>query len=106
MISSGRALEALVTGVPHEGQNPRVIVLPESAVDTKVCRSPVSETSAALKIAFTVDEPAAKYWQSRHQHWRVAIGVELTEYRTDLHRQPPVMARAMSAAMSVLQPLS
>lgn len=79
MMSSGRALEALVTGVPHEGQKPRVIVFPESACETKARTSPVIVTSAALKIAFTVDEPAAKYWQSRHQHWRVAMGGELTE---------------------------
>lgn len=79
MISSGRALEALVTGVPHDGQKPRDIVFPESAVDMNVLSLPVSDTSAALKITFTVDEPAAKYWQSRHQHWRAAIGAELTE---------------------------
>lgn len=79
MISSGRALDALVTGVPQDGQKPRVIEFPESAFETKVFRSPVSVTSAALKITFTVDEPAAKYWQSRHQHWRAAIGAEFTE---------------------------
>ncbi len=64
----GRALDALVTGVPHVGQKPRVIVFPESASDTKTRRSPVIVTSLALKIVFTVDEPAPRYWQSRHQH--------------------------------------
>ena len=75
----GRALDALVTGVPHDGQKPRVIVFPESASDTKFLISPVIVTSPVLKIMFTVEEPAPKYWQSRHQHCREARGGVATE---------------------------
>jgi hypothetical protein len=30
-------------------------------------------------MAFTVAEPAAKYWQSRHQHVRTRTGCALAE---------------------------
>ncbi len=42
------------------------------------------------KPAFTVPLPAAKYWQSRHQHTRVEIGPVFRVYRTCRQRQPPV----------------
>ena len=35
-----------------------------------------SVTSSALKMTFTVGEPAAEYWQSRHQHCRAPMGGE------------------------------
>jgi hypothetical protein len=46
------------------------------------------------KITLTVALPAAKYWQSRHQHTRVAIGSAVTVYRTAPHRHPPRIAMA------------
>ncbi len=87
----GRALDALVTGVPQVGQKPRVTVLPESASDTKVDNSPVIVTSAVLKMTFTVEEPEPKYWQSRHQHCREPTGGALAEYLMALQMHPPVM---------------
>lgn len=64
----GRASDALVTGVPHDGQKPRRIVLPESAYETKVASAPVIVTLSSSNTALTVAEPDAQYWQSRHQH--------------------------------------
>ncbi len=64
----GRAFDALVTGVPHVEQNPRVIVFPDAAFETNVDSLPSIEIAAVSTTAFTVAEPAAQYWQSRHQH--------------------------------------
>lgn len=75
----GRASDALVTGVPHVGQNPRCIVLPDSAFETKSVSAPVSETLSRSNTAFTVADPDPQYWQSRHQHWRTAMGAAETE---------------------------
>lgn len=58
---SGRASDALVTGVPHAGQKPRRIVLPESAVETNVVSAPVIATLSTSNTAFTVAEPEAQY---------------------------------------------
>jgi hypothetical protein len=74
----GRASVALLTGVPQAGQNRRRIVLPLSAVLTYSVVLPMMETAALGKIAFTVPLPAAKYWQSRHQHTRTATGSAAT----------------------------
>ena len=72
----GRLAAALVTGVPQRVQNCRVIRLPLSAALSNAFSGPVSRTASAAKTTFTVPLPAAKYWQSRHQHIRVAIGSE------------------------------
>jgi hypothetical protein len=68
MISSGRRSDALVTGVPHFSQNLRCMWLPLSAILEKSRSGPVMVTALARNMRFTVALPAAKYWQSRHQH--------------------------------------
>jgi len=39
--------------------------------------------------ALTVALPAPKYWHTRHQHRRIAIGSAVMRKRTFLQRQPP-----------------
>src|SRR5688572_11864981 len=40
----------------------------------------------------TVALPLARYWHSRHQHRRMAIGCAVIRKRTALQRQPPVIS--------------
>ena len=80
-----------MTGVPHVEQNPRIIVFPESACETKVDSLPSIVTAFVSNTVFTLAEPDAQYWQSRHQHWRTAIGGAEAVKRTALQRHPPVM---------------
>jgi hypothetical protein len=100
ITNCGRASDALVTGVPHAGQNPRCIVFPDAAFEVKWVRAPVMFTCATSNTALTVADPDPQYWQSRHQHWRTTIGGADTEYRTAPQMQPPVMG---AAALSVMQ---
>ncbi len=73
-IKSGRAELAVVTGVPQAGQKLRTIWLPETADDSKRARAPVKPMSAVRNMAFTVAEPEARYWQTRHQQARTRTG--------------------------------
>jgi exodeoxyribonuclease-3 len=41
---------------------------------------------------FTVALPEARYWHSRHQHHRVAMGSAVMRNRTALHKHPPVIS--------------
>ncbi len=41
---------------------------------------------------FTVALPAARYWHSRHQHRRMAMGSAVIRKRTRLQRHPPVIS--------------
>ena len=59
---------------PHFGQNPRSTVLPLSAVLSSLVISPVHATASSGNSTFTVAEPLAMYWQSRHQHMRAPSG--------------------------------
>jgi len=43
--------------------------------------------------------PAARYWQSRHQQARVAIGGSAKEKRTAPHRQRPVTEVVMARSL-------
>jgi hypothetical protein len=51
---------------------------------------------AVRKQAPTVPLPAPKYWQSRHQHTRVVIGVSALSQRTAPQRHLPVTVIALS----------
>jgi hypothetical protein len=74
MTRCGRASDALTTGVPQTGQNFRIMRLPESALLRYSVSVPARLTDSTGKTAFTVAEPAAQYWQSRHQQWRTVKG--------------------------------
>jgi hypothetical protein len=73
-INSGRLDEWLNNGVPHLGQKRRRMVFPLLAVLTYSLTSPVSLRLSDLKIALMDAFPVARYWQSRHQHARTAMG--------------------------------
>jgi hypothetical protein len=59
---------------PHFGQKPRSTVLPLSAIFSSRVNSPSNFTASSGNKTFTVGEPLAMYWQSRHQHIRAAMG--------------------------------
>jgi hypothetical protein len=106
----GRADDWLNSGVPHRGQKRRRMVLPLSArltnspiapslfvptliVPTLIVPTlivPVLVSPAALKTAFTEALPDERYWQSLHQHTRVASGRWSNWKRTAPQKQPPV----------------
>jgi hypothetical protein len=73
-IRSGLRDDSLNSCVPHLGQKRRFITLPLSAVLTYTLNSPVTFKVFLLKMALTEALPVARYWQSRHQQARVAIG--------------------------------
>src|SRR6187549_3310257 len=52
------------------------------------------ETALLGKTTLTVALPAPMYWQTRHQHRRMAMGSAVMRIRTDLQRQPPVISMA------------
>ncbi len=71
---SGLPLDSLNSWVPHSAQNERRIVLPLSARDSQPRGVPSTVTAARGTMMFTAALPSAQYWQSRHQHRRVASG--------------------------------
>ena len=90
-IISVREEEWLNKGVPHLGQKRRRMVLPLSAVLTYSPTSPMSLKLSVLKIALTDAFPLARYWQSRHQQARTAIGGWSNWNRTAPQKQRPVI---------------
>jgi hypothetical protein len=90
-MKSGRFKDALNNGVPHFGQKLRRMTFPLSAVQTYSLASPVISTLSVLKIALTEALPDEMYWQSLHQHARVAIGGWLQRNRTAPQKHLPVM---------------
>jgi len=48
------------------------------------------------KTTFTVALPAARYWHSRHQQSRIAMGGAVMRKRTCLQRQPPVISMRLT----------
>jgi dethiobiotin synthetase len=90
-INSGRLDEWLNNGVPHLGQKRRRMVFPLSAVLMYSPTSPVSVKPSVLKIALIDALPAARYWQSRHQQARTAMGAWSNWKRTVPQKQRPVM---------------
>src|SRR5262245_6541224 len=99
---SGRLSAWLNNGVPHFGQKVRRIVLPLLAVLTYFSTAPVSCRPAVLKKALMVALPAARYWQSRHQQARVAIGSWSNWNLTAPQKQRPVTGLAMIASLPEL----
>src|SRR5687768_10507988 len=73
-IRCGRASASLNICVPHFGQNRRCMTLPLSATLRKSASSPSIVIAEVEKHTFTVAEPAARYWHTRHQQIRVVIG--------------------------------
>src|SRR5258708_3760950 len=95
-MASGRLDDSLNSGVPHLGQKRRRIMLPLSAVLTYSATSPVKVKLAVLKIALTEALPVARYWQSRHQQARTAIGGSSKWKRTAPQKHRPVTRLAIS----------
>ena len=84
----GRADEKANRCVPQLGQNCRVTRLPLSALF--VCAASGPETASASAGTRTLTVPfAARCWQSRHQHTRVASGSAARVKLTAPHRQRP-----------------
>jgi len=67
------------------------MTFPLSAVLTYSLTSPAISILSVLKIALTEALPDERYWQSRHQHARVAIGGWLHWNRTAPQKHLPVM---------------
>src|SRR4051794_25496832 len=91
-ITSVRALECANMCVPHCGQKRRRTMLPLSAVLRYSAVCPVICIPSVRKMALTDALPAARYWQSRHQHARTATGAAEDSYRTAPQKHRPVIA--------------
>ncbi len=65
---------SLKTCVPHSPQNERFMWWPLSARLSQARSAPSTRSAARGTMMFTAALPAAQYWQSRHQHSRVATG--------------------------------
>lgn len=76
------------------------MTFPLSALLTYSLRSPVISTLSAEKIALMDALPDDKYWQSLHQHARVAIGGRLHWNRTAPQKQRPVMGIGILASLA------
>jgi hypothetical protein len=74
-------------------------VLPLFAVLTYSATSPLSERPAVLKIALIEALPVARYWQSRHQQARNAIGASLNWKRTAPQKQRPLIELAICSSL-------
>jgi hypothetical protein len=90
MIRSGRLSASLNKGVPHFGQKRRRMTLPLSAVLMYSLVSPDIVKLSVPKIALTDALPEDRYWQSLHQHARVAIGSWSNWNRTAPQKHLPV----------------
>src|SRR5215471_6249968 len=98
-IRCGRDSASLNIGVPHDEQKRRCITLPLSARLRKSVSAPSIAMALLGKQTLTVAFPAAKYWQSRHQQMRVAMGAAVMRKRTALHLHPPVMLSVLSVRL-------